>query len=219
MIRWYLRIAGLVLMAAPAAAAGNSGAADNELMLGPIQTFNTEREAQAACGPDGVVWAERHAGYYFKPGERQYGASPMASYACLGAMADANYWDTDPMGGVLAYRGKSFPSALRDYGSWGGAQLAPSHSDCLLSRYSTRIPEALRDPPISPARFFLDHRIEVSTGITADRSREHRRRNAIKPALPPQTAGAPSPPRSLLPPRHGARTPRPTSSRSRRDSR
>ena len=69
MTGWCLKIAGLVLLAASAAAAGNPGAADSDLMLGPIQTYDTEREAQAACGPDGVrcdvdgnVWVSSNAG-------------------------------------------------------------------------------------------------------------------------------------------------------------
>lgn len=116
-MHWRVGTAGLVLVATTAAYAGNSGAADSELMLGPVQTYDTERAAQAACGQSGVVWAERYAGYYFKPGERQYGVAPMASFACLRDMAGANYWGTDPMDGVLAHRGKSFPSALREFGS------------------------------------------------------------------------------------------------------
>ena len=108
--------AGLVLLAAPVAAAGNPGAADIELMLGPIQTYETEREAQAACGRNGVVWAERYAGYYFKSGEQKYGTVPMASFACEKDMADANYWDTDPMSAVLAPCGRNFTSG---FGRWG----------------------------------------------------------------------------------------------------
>lgn len=64
-----------------------------------------------------MVWAERYAGYYFKPGEQKYGVAPMASFACKKDMANANDWDTEPMSAVLTPRGKSFPSALRDWGS------------------------------------------------------------------------------------------------------
>ena len=86
-------------------------------MLGPVQTYATEREAEAACGRGGVVWAERYAGYYFKRGEPQYGTAPMGAFACEKAVAGANYWDTDPMSGAMHYHGKSFPSALREFGS------------------------------------------------------------------------------------------------------
>ena len=117
MTGWFIAIAGIVLLAGSAAAAGNSGEAESALMLGPIQTYQTERDAQAACGPDGVVWAERHAGYYFVPGEQKYRVAPMASFACQSSMAAANYWGTDPMSGVQAHRGKTFPSALHDWRS------------------------------------------------------------------------------------------------------
>lgn len=117
MVRWRLGLAGLVLLAGPAAAAGNSGAADGDLMLGPLRTYGLELEVRAACGQDAVVWAERHAGYYFKPGERRYGTAPMGAFACEKDAEGANYWDIDPTKSVMGYRGKSFPSALRDYGS------------------------------------------------------------------------------------------------------
>ena len=113
---WALGLAGLILQSGMAVAAGNSGAADAELMLGPLRTFGSENEARAVCGPGAVVWAERYAGYFFKPGEERYGHASDGAFACQADAAAANYWDTDPMAAAMGFRGKSFPSALRGYG-------------------------------------------------------------------------------------------------------
>jgi hypothetical protein len=92
-----------------ASATGNSGAPDPELMLGPLPTHTTEQAAQAACGAGNVVWAERYAGYYYKPGEPRFGAAGPGAFACRKDAEQANYWDSDPMGAVMGYHGKSFP--------------------------------------------------------------------------------------------------------------
>ncbi len=102
---------GVLAAALLVAAAANSGDADEALMLGRLPTYGTEREAEAACGRDAVVWAERYAGYYFGRGEAQYGSAPFGAYACRKDAAAANYWDTDPIGGVTTWHGKSFPSS------------------------------------------------------------------------------------------------------------
>lgn len=115
--RWAAGLAAVSLAAA--APVGNSGAAEPDLMLNAIPTYPTEREAEAACaaGRGGVVWAERYAGYYFRRDEPQYGTAPSGAYACAADAAGANYWDSDPMSGMMTYHGKSFPSALREFGS------------------------------------------------------------------------------------------------------
>lgn len=103
--------AAIALLSWPlhAAAGGNSGAPDPGLMLGPMQTYETGEAALAACGPGNVVWAERYAGYFCKPGEPRFGTAGPGAFACRRDAEEANYWDSDPMAGVMGYHGKSFP--------------------------------------------------------------------------------------------------------------
>lgn len=102
------QIAGLLLAIPLSAVAANLGEPDPELLLGPLQTYATEAAARAACGGGQVVWAERYAGYFYKPGEAQFGVAAFGAYACAKNAAGANYWDSDPMAGVMGYRGKTF---------------------------------------------------------------------------------------------------------------
>jgi len=101
-------IAGVLLAFPVSALAGNMGEPDPGLMLGPLQTYATEPAARAACGDGHVVWAERYAGYFYKPGEARFGVAAPGAYACAKDAAGANYWDSDPMAGVMGYHGKSF---------------------------------------------------------------------------------------------------------------
>lgn len=101
-------IAAFLLVVPLSALAGNPGDPDPALMLGPLQTYTTEQAARAACGEGQVVWAERYAGYFYKPGEARYGTADPGAYACAKDAAGANYWDSDPMTGVMGYHGKSF---------------------------------------------------------------------------------------------------------------
>lgn len=68
-------IAGVLLAVPLPAMAGNSGEPDPGLVLGPLQTYVTEPAARAACGEGQVVWAERYAGYFYKPGEARFGSA------------------------------------------------------------------------------------------------------------------------------------------------
>jgi len=90
--------------------AQNSGAADPDLLLGAITTFPTENAAQAGCGKDTVVWAERYGGYYYRRGEAGYGTKALGAFACLHNAWEGNYWDTSPMSIMgPSHPGRNFP--------------------------------------------------------------------------------------------------------------
>ena len=94
---------------AQAASAGNSGASDPALLLGPIATYATTDAAQRACGRDAVVWADRYEGFYYRPQEPKYGATSSGAYACQHDAMRGNYWDTSPLSSMAGQPGKSFP--------------------------------------------------------------------------------------------------------------
>jgi len=98
----------LLVRPLPMMVSGNSGMPDPDLMLGQLQTYASEQAARSACGTGNVVWAERHAGYYYKPGEARYSTASPGAFACQKDAAQANYWDSDPMAAVMGYHGKSF---------------------------------------------------------------------------------------------------------------
>ncbi|HWK46402.1 MAG TPA: hypothetical protein VNT30_16900 [Stellaceae bacterium] len=99
-----------MLMAIGAARAQNLGNADPDLLLGAIKTFPTEAAAQAGCGKDIVVWAERYAGYYFRRGEAGYGTKEYGAFTCMQSAQDANYWDTNPLSVMgPSHPGRNFP--------------------------------------------------------------------------------------------------------------
>lgn len=84
-------------MSNPAWAGGNSGAPDDELRIGPIKTYTDRRQANAACGHDPVVWADRYAGYYYFSHEPQFGHTTEGAFACFHNVRKNNYWGTGPM--------------------------------------------------------------------------------------------------------------------------
>lgn len=107
----------LGLLAAAAAPAGNSGAADPALLLEPIATYPTQAAARLACGKDPVVWADRYEGFYYRLSEPKYGRSAAGAYACQHAAMGGNYWDTSPLSSMAGHPGKSFPFTPTAVGS------------------------------------------------------------------------------------------------------
>ncbi len=106
MIRSTALIIALSMLPPTAARAdGNSGAADPELEFGAITTYPSEAQARAACPQDAVVWADRYAGYFYRPGETQYGATSHGAYACLHVALGSNYWDTSPLSSMAGGHG------------------------------------------------------------------------------------------------------------------
>jgi hypothetical protein len=102
-----------VVLPAVAWADGNSGAPDDDLEIGGINTYATETEARSACGGDTVVWADRYAGYYFFPREAQYGHTSQGAFACWHNAKKGNYWDTSPMSSMgEAHPGRQFPQSF-----------------------------------------------------------------------------------------------------------
>ena len=99
----------LGLLAAAPAPAGNSGAADSALLLGPLATYATPDAARLACGRDPVVWADRYEGFYYGPSEPKYGHTASGAYACRQDATRGNYWDTSPLSSMAGHPGKSFP--------------------------------------------------------------------------------------------------------------
>ena len=95
----------LVTLPAAARAGGNSGAADPVLEFGAITTYPSEDQARASCGRDIVVWADRHAGYFFFKREQQYGTTSEGAFACKNNVENANYWSSGPMGGMAKGHG------------------------------------------------------------------------------------------------------------------
>jgi hypothetical protein len=98
-----------LLPVAARAGSGNSGQAVPDLLIGAITTYATEREARTSCGRDSVVWADRYAGYYYRPNEKEYGTRGEGSYACLSDAKRGNYFDTSPMSSMAQVRGRTFP--------------------------------------------------------------------------------------------------------------
>ena len=105
-------VSGCVVLLCATANAGetrNSGAAEPDLMIGAITTYRSRAEADAACGRDPVVWADRYAGYYYWPREKQFAATGQGAYACLHNAQHGNYWDTSPMSSMAHSPGREFP--------------------------------------------------------------------------------------------------------------
>ena len=108
--RLYLAAVLASLVAVGARADGaNSGAPDPEIQIGPITTFASEAAARIACGRDGVVWADRYAGYVYFSREPQYGHTAQGSFACMHDAVAHNYWSTGPLGSMGHQAGRSFP--------------------------------------------------------------------------------------------------------------
>jgi len=104
-------LVGLAFCVASTARAsqGNAGIADPDLLIGSITTYPSETAARLSCKKDPVVWADRYAGYYYWPREKQYGATDQGAFACLHDALKGNYWDTSPMSSMAHQPGKNFP--------------------------------------------------------------------------------------------------------------
>ena len=105
MLRTGIVIALMLIGSGTAWADGNSGAPDEELRIRPLKTFRTEREAQAFCDKDPVIWADRYAGYYYWKRNKEYGRTSEGAYACWHSAEKSNYWDTSPMAGIARGHG------------------------------------------------------------------------------------------------------------------
>jgi hypothetical protein len=104
-------IRGLALIAALVVPVSRAVAADGEpkfeIPLGDIPRYATETEAKAACGADGVVWADRKTGFYYPKFFSDYGTTRYGTYTCHKLAVKADYWGIAPTeeGG----KGRTFP--------------------------------------------------------------------------------------------------------------
>ena len=88
---------------------GNTGAANPDLLLGPVTTFRSAGAARTACGSDRVVWADGYDGYLYDSTEARYGTTPTGAYACERDARRANYWGTEPQTDMAGHPGRVFP--------------------------------------------------------------------------------------------------------------
>ncbi len=111
-------VCGAILaLTAAAARAANDGRADPDLLIGALRTYPSVDEARRACGPTGVVWADRYSGYFYNRSEAKYGATNDGSYACEPEARTAKYWSTDPRDGMDGHPGRTFPFDPLVFGS------------------------------------------------------------------------------------------------------
>jgi hypothetical protein len=99
--------AALVLSAWPADA-GEVKTNGSEIELGPIPRYADEAAAQAACRPDGVVWADSKTGFYYPKFFAEYGKTPHGAYTCYQQAEKADYWSLTPAADV-GHKGREFP--------------------------------------------------------------------------------------------------------------
>ena len=78
-----------------------------EIQLGDVPHYATEAEAKAACGKDGVVWADRKTGFFYPKFFQDYGTTRYGTYTCHKLAVKADYWSFAPVeeGG----KGRTFP--------------------------------------------------------------------------------------------------------------
>lgn len=79
-----------------------------EIKLGVISRFSDEAEAQVACRPDGVVWADSKSGFFYPKFLPEYGKTQHGAYTCYKQAEKADYWSFTPAsdGG---HKGREFP--------------------------------------------------------------------------------------------------------------
>ena len=112
-------VLSLAIMAALALPAMAGDDVASEFGLGSVTGFPTERQAQAGCGGDGVVWADRRTGFYYPKFAPEYGNSPTGSYTCFKQAKKANYWGLGGGSDSMASReGRTFPFTNADVCVW-----------------------------------------------------------------------------------------------------
>ena len=67
-----------------------------------------EAAAQAACSPDGVVWADSHSGFYYPKFFPEYGKTEHGAFTCYKQAEKADYWGLSPASDV-GRKGREFP--------------------------------------------------------------------------------------------------------------
>jgi len=102
-----LVLASCLVLASPACA-GQAEKKDSEIKLGAIPKYADEAAAQAACTPDGVVWADSKTGFYYPKFFPQYGTTQHGAYTCFKQAEKADYWGLSPASDV-GRRGREFP--------------------------------------------------------------------------------------------------------------
>ena len=104
-----IAVAGLVTgLSLLQALAGDAATDEFPILLGDIPHYGDEATAQAACKPDGVVWADRRTGFYYPKFFSDYGTTAHGTYTCHKLAVKADYWSLAPAeeGG---HKGRSFP--------------------------------------------------------------------------------------------------------------
>lgn len=107
----------LLVYSVTGAWAANDGRPDPDLLIDELMTYPSVEAAQRACRNDGVVWADRYAGFYYESREAKFGATQDGSYACASAAKKARYWSTDPRASMDGHPGRTFPFDPIPFGS------------------------------------------------------------------------------------------------------
>ena len=108
-LSWAAMAAASMLACAAAAA---EAPVEFKLELGPVPHFATEADAQSACRPDGVVWADSYNGFYYPKFLPGYGNTKFGTYTCFLQARKADYWSLTPGADGEGHKGREFP--LRD---------------------------------------------------------------------------------------------------------
>ena len=88
--------------------AADSNSEKFEIELGPIPHYADEAAANAACKPDGVVWADRKTGFYYPKFFEDYGKTQYGTYTCYKEAVKADYWSLTPASSG-GHKGRQFP--------------------------------------------------------------------------------------------------------------
>jgi hypothetical protein len=85
-----------------------AGDVNSKIGLGAIPRYADEATAQAACQPDGVVWADSKTGFYYPKFFDEYGKTQHGAYTCYKQAEKADYWSLSPTSDE-GHKGREFP--------------------------------------------------------------------------------------------------------------
>jgi len=105
-------VAAFVALALPGIA-GDSNSGTAEIALGQIPRYGDESTAQAACAPDGVVWADSKTGFFYPRFHDAYGKTPHGVFTCYSQAKKADYWSLTP-DSDWGHKGREFPLIFCD---------------------------------------------------------------------------------------------------------
>jgi hypothetical protein len=88
--------------------AGDGSSSASDIKLGAIPRYSDEAAAQAACKPDGVVWADQRNGFFYPKFLPEYGKTPHGTFTCYQQAQKADYWSLAPSPDA-GHEGREFP--------------------------------------------------------------------------------------------------------------